>query len=419
MYQSDDYYRKMLMNTWFEKQVKKYQFAKNGKFCDCVLLIKYYPFFVTFSTAYKKNIAHYDTPTDCYSDCMMLMWEGICKFELMEGATWKDLAEGKDKKNYGRLVRYLDKYVAKEMNWLNSDYVETTKLTIDDEGERHITHVFYRVTPASIHHLVLPKGASERVEVGETVEDSYWNDSRKAKCSLFHEWLYTRAIDELKKPHIKLLKKLRDANYSSYDRPAEPYEKVDTRNLKSRLKKIYEWLTKKYMEEEKFLNGGFVLRELRNEYKTLAKYMSILNNPQVEDDDIASRLAEHVLDSMNNDYWIRLIYDILSSESEQAIIQEFQRTSLIHEDNFRLYGKRRTLSNSVLNEVTKAVITRLSELERAIEKEEQYLTLQGEKKSMPVELMHFKLPKKGENKMVYLDVAPNGIMYQRDARNDI
>ena len=416
MYQDDMYYKKLLFNSWFSKVTKFYSEMRNGKTCDTIIVIKHAPFIHVFNTAYRKNIAHYDTPTDCYADCMLLMWEGLCNFKISDDSTWKDIAEGRDKENMGKLIRYLKTYVRKEMNWLNSDYIETTKLTIED-GVRHITHVFYRVTPASLHHLITPKGASEKVEIGETVSNSYWTDAREAKRSLFHEWLYNYAKDILKPQQKKLLKTLRDANYSTFERPTEDYEKVDTRNLKARLKGIYDLLTTRYLQEEKFLTGGFVLQELKKEYTSLSAYTDVFSNPYIAPEEIPSQLAKHVMDSINSRYWEHIIYDMLSDDAERAIIKEYQRTALIYEPDFKFYGKRVVLPIKVLNEVTEAVNLRLDELVSAMEKEIQYLEVIGEKKEKPVQLMHFELPKKGENKLVYLDVSPSGIMYQRHDRN--
>lgn len=416
MYKSDDYYKRKLFNSWFSKVTKFYKEMRNGKTCDIVIIIKHAPFIQVFNGAYRRNIAHYDTPTDCYSDCMLLMWEGLLKFDIKDDSTWQSIADGTDKENLGKLIRYLKTYVRKEMNWLNSDYVETTKLTIED-GVRHITHVFYRVTPASLHHLITPKGTSERVEIGATVENSYWTSTQKAKCSLFHEWLNTCAEDLLKPSHKKLLATLRDANYSTFERPTEEYEKVDTRNLKARLKGIYDLLTSSYLKEEKFLTGGFVLQELRKEYDTLAKYIDIFNNQNIEVEELPNRLAKHILNSMDSRYWEHIIYDMLPSNVERAIIKEYQRTTLIHEPDFRLYGKRIILSNAILNTVTKVVNTRLNELTIAMEQEIQYLEMLGVREEKPVKLMYFELPEKGKNKLVYLDVSPDGIMFQRHNRN--
>lgn len=408
----DYYYREMLFNDWFYKVTRFYGELRNGKSCDIFVELDNPAFTRMFNKAWKNNFKYYETQTDCFSDCMALVWQGLCEFEVRDGATWKGIAENTDRVAYKKLMQYLKTYVSENMKRLNSDYIETTKLTVED-GVRHITHVFYRITPESLQKLVRECDTKEKVELIQTVDKSYWSSQNEYKLSIFMEWVKRYMRDCLKDSQKKLLDELEDANYSTFDRDFDS-EKVKpyNSNLKLKLKRIYDRVIASYIAQNKFLTGGFVLNELKHEYNTLAQYLQYFKDESLTEEELVKRLSSHIICSMDNRHWEDMVYGRLSKETELALVKEYQHVRwIVKGADIKWCSGYIALPIHVLNEVTKAIEVRLEELEQAMLVEIGYLESQGEKYRKPVELMYFELPK-GGHKMVYLDVSPNGIMFQ-------
>lgn len=403
MYRSNDYYREIIFNQWFDKHTKIYESMKDGKNCDVMIDIKYAPFITTFNNVYRSNMRYYDTPVDCYSDCMAMLWEGMLKFEIRDGSSWKDIASKKDIDNYKKLVNYLKTYVVQNVKKLNQDYGVTNK-TIMEENKKKVVHVYYDIVPESLNKLITFDNSLEKIELISSVEKSYWEEKFNYRYGIFAEWAKDNMYKYLTESQKKLLEELRSANYSVYDNDYDTEIVTCSKGkIKLKLDRICEKISSKYSEHQKLITGGYVVQEIDKEIKAYKKFINAIDNN--------SNVSQVILSSMNNKYWERLIYDDLSDASLRYVIKAYQLSAIIYEDDFKLFNNVINLPNVVLEEIVNAVIKRIDHLVDARKYEMKLLEKEAESKKVTVNTMQFELPENYST--AYLKVNAYGIMVQK------
>ena len=132
----DTFYKIAMFSKWFEKKTKRYEHQRDGKFCDIEIKIKHKAFSRVFNECYKKYMRHYETRNDCFCDCVLLVWEGINLFEIKDGSNWKNIFEGKDKKNFGKLMTYVNRHLRFEMERQLYPKISTSKTVKTKEGKK-------------------------------------------------------------------------------------------------------------------------------------------------------------------------------------------------------------------------------------------------------------------------------------------
>lgn len=407
MYRSDDYYRELIFNQWFEKFDKKYEMMRDGKFCDTRINIKYAPFINTFNRVYKKNMRYYDTPMDCYSDCIATLWEGMLEFEIYDDSTWERIAKKEDMDNYKKLVSYLKTYVTRGVERINRDLVETSKL-ISEGKKKWVLHIYYNISVESLNQILTFDNSIEQVELINTIENSYWEKKVNYKYGIFAEWAKENMDKYLTNSQRELLVDLQDVGYSSLD---NEYDISDFKNskgqIKLKLERICEKVSSKFNAEKKFITGGYIVQEIDAELKAYKKLTNVLYDNNCSCDS----LLQVIISSMNNKYWERLLYEDIKNETLLELIRVYQNNTIVYEDDFKLYNNKTGVSPFIICEVTNAVINRINYLIKAREYEMSLLEDEADKKKIKVKQMHFELPK--NSRTVYLKVTPTGIMLQK------
>lgn len=407
MYRSDDYYREQIFNGWFEKYTKVYEMMRDGKMCDIRVDIKYAPFISTFSSAYKKYMRYYDSPMDCYSDCMALVWEGMLNFKINNGSTWEKIAKGEDLDNYKKLVSYLKTHVFRMIKKITQDYSETSK-TINDCGKKKSLHVYYNISPESLNRIVTFDNSLEQVELINSIENSFWEEKMNYRYGIFIEWVRDNMNNFLTKSQMELLDTLQKANYSSLDNDWDMSMVENSKGqIKLRLERICDKVTAKYCEERKLITGGYVVQEIDKEIHSFQKFVNVLNDENCDD-----KLLSHIIvSSMNNPYWERLLYEDISEESLESVIVVKDADTVVYEDTFKLFNRTLCIDKESMYEITNAVADRLKFLIKSREYEMSLLKDEADKKKTNIKQMHFKLPENFSS--VYLGVTPTGIMIEK------
>lgn len=408
MYRSNDFYRTQIFEEWFSKHTKVYEMMRDGKICDTRINIEYAPFIRVFNNAFKSNMRHYDSHIDCYADCMAVLWEGMLKFEIKNDSTWEAIANKTDIDNYKKLVSYLKTYVSQNMKRLNQDFLETTRI-IREGKSRKVAHIFYNIAPDSLNQIITFDNSLEQIELVDTVQNSYWEEKLNYRYGIFAEWARENMWNYLTKSQKELLETLQLANYSSYD---NDYDKkmIDKGKgqIKLRLERICEKISAKYEEEQKLITGGYVIQEIDNEIKAYQKIINVLND---ENNCNEETLAQVIISSMDNRYWERLIYEDISDEAQYDIIWLYQHSTLVYEENFKLYNHKHDLFRTTIYEVVNAVADRIKFLVKKKEEEIKLLEEEAQKKKVKVKMIHSELPK--NYNIIYLKVNPFGIMLQK------
>lgn len=405
MYRSDDYYRELIFYEWFEKNDKRYTTMRDGKMCDISVTVKYAPFISTFASVYRKYKRYYDTAMDCYSECMSLVWEGLLRFKIHDDSTWERIATGQDLDNYRKLVSYLKSHVMRTIKKLNQDCIETTR-TLHDGNNRRKLHLYYNISPESLNKLITFDNSMEQVEIISTIENSYWEEKANYRYGLFADWVRQHLDEYLTKSQMELLSDLRDANYSSLDNEWDSDSIENSRGqIKLRLERICDKVTSKYCEQRKLVVGGYVIQEIDAEIKSLKKFTNALD----DSDNVASDvvLSQIVLSSMNNKYWERLLYEDLSKESLEYIIDAQYADSLVYEDTFKLFTGNIGIDRKALYEVANSITARLEYLYDAREYEMSIISRRSTK-SESSNYLGYEIPQ-GNNE-VYLRMTPLGTL---------
>lgn len=411
MYRSDDYYRKIIFNEWFEKLDKKYSTMKDGKFCDTRIDIKYAPFVKTFNSVYRKNMRYYDNMMDCYSDCMAVLWEGMLEFEILNESTWEDIANKKDIDNYKKLVTYLNKYVKRTIQKMNRDCKETSKLMYEG-NKRWVLHIYYNISTESLNKILTFDNSIEQIELINTIENSFWEKKANYRYGIFAEWVKDNIDKYLTKSQKELLEELKKVNYSSID---DDYDITEFKNskgqIKLKLERIREKIASKYCEDRKLITGGYVVQDINSEIRAYDKFIKAMNEFDKNEEEYNDDLSHIILNSMNNKYWERLLYEDISNEALKDIIRVYQSDAVVYEDNFKLFNHKTKMNKETICEVLTAVVERIVHLNDAIEYEMSLLKDEANTRNVKVNKMHFEVPT--NSKTVYLKISPTGIMIQK------
>lgn len=406
-YRSDDEYREMIFNEWFSKSTKIYELMRDGKCCDTGINIIYPPFISTFNKAYRTNMRHYDTIADCYGDCMALVWEGMIKFRIKNGSSWKAMAEKEDTITLRKLVTFLKTHVTKRIKEMNEDYAETSKW-VHKGKEKKMLHIYYNISTESLNQITTFDNSLEQVEMVDTVTNSFWEQKLNYRYDIFMEWARENMRDYLTESQKKFLDMLQGANYSSFDKDYDKEALGDT-YAKLKLERIRDKVSAKYCADRKYFTGGYVVQTIDAELKSYSKFINILCDE--EEKELDKSLTRTILNSMNSPYWERLIYDDLSYETQQDIISVYQSEVVIYEDNFKFYNQGDSLCKQALYEITNAISKRIDFLLERREFEMNLLESEANQKNLKVKQMHYNLP---ENySIIYLNVNTDGIMVQK------
>lgn len=407
MYRSDDYYRELIFSEWFEKYSKHYEMMRDGKFCDIRIDIKYAPFINTFNRVYKKNMRYYDTPMDCYSDCMAAVWEGMLNFKILNNSTWQYIAEKKDVDNYKKLVSYLKTFVTQNVKKLNQECLETSTL-INNGKKKKLIHIYYNISPESLNQITTFDNSLEKIELINTVENSYWEKQLNYKYGIFAEWAKDNMDKHLTESQKKLLITLREANYSSLDNEYNKEELENTKGqIKLKLERICDKVISRYSEERKLITGGYVVQEIDAELKSYQKIMNAVSNENCNSD----TLLQMIISSMNNKYWERLLYEDIDNKTLMELIRVYKNNTIVYEDDFKLYNNKTKVSLFVICKVINAIIDRTKYLIKAREYEMSLLKDEAGKRNAKIKQMYFEIPENFTT--VYLKVTPSGIMIQK------
>lgn len=406
MYRSNDFYRTQIFEEWFTKHTTVFEMMRDGKICDTRINIEYAPFIKTFNSAFKTNMRHYDSRTDCYSDCMAILWEGMLKFEIKNDSTWEAIANRTDIDNYKKLVSYLKTYVSQNMKRLNQECAETTRIIREGKNKK-VAHIFYNIAPDSLNQIITFDNSLEQVELLDTVQKSYWEEKFNYRYGIFAEWARDNMRQYLTESQKKLLELLQSANYSSYD---NDYDKemlgTGKGQIKLRLERICDKVSAKYEEEQKLITGGYVIQEIDAEIKAYQKFVNVLNDTSDE-----KSLIQVIISSLNNKYWERLIYEDITDDARYDIIWLYQHETVIYEDNFKLFNNASKLFRSTLYEVVNAISKRIEYLMELRVSEFDILHKEASKKKVKTRKIHFELPK--SYNIIYLKVNPFGIMLEK------
>lgn len=406
-YRSDDEYREMLFNEWFTKSTKVYDNMRDGKCCDIDINIIYPPFISVFNKAYRTNMRHYDTRADCYSDCMALAWEAMIKFRINNGSTWEAIATKKDTITLRKLISFIKTYVSKEIKRMKEGYAETSKW-VRRGRDKKMLHIFYKVSPESLNQITTFDNSLEQIELVDTVTSSYWEQKMNYQYDIFMEWARENMRNYLTESQKKFLDTLQAANYSSFDKDYDKEALGDT-YAKLRLERIRDKVSAKYCEDRKYFTGGYIVQELEAELKSYNKFINALN----DENELAleSSLTRVILNSMNNPYWERLIYEDCSYETQQDVIWVYKEETLIYDDNFKLYANSDSLCRQALYDIVDKISKRIETLTKLRDDEMKRLQSEAIDKNLKVRQMQYSLP---ENySVVFLDVNANGIMLQK------
>lgn len=406
-FRSDDEYREQIFNEWFKKNTKVYELMRDGKCCDIGVDIIYPPFISTFNKAYRTNMRHYDTVADCYGDCMALVWEGMIKFRITTGSTWKAMAEKEDTITYRKLVSFLKTHVIKRIKELNEDYAETSKW-IHKGNSKKMLHIYYNITPESLNQITTFDNSLEQVELVDTVTTSYWEQNLNYRYDIFMEWAKENMRNYLTESQKKFLDTLQAANYSSFDKDYDK-EALGDCYAKLKLERIRDKVSAKYCADRKYFTGGYVVQSIDAELKSFSKFINVLCDEKEEELD--GSLTRVILNAMNSPYWERLIYDDLSLEAQQDIIWTYKDEAVIYEDTFKLYKQSDNICRKTLYEVANAISARIDLLLKLRENELALLEQQAGEKNLKVKQMQYVLPENYTT--IFLNVNANGIMVQK------
>lgn len=409
MYRSNDYYREIIFNKWFEKIVTHNKTMRDGKFCDTGVRITHAPFITTFNKVYRQNSRYYDTRKDCYADCMAVVWEGMIKFKIRNDSTWKAIAEMEDMDNYKKLIAYLKTYVVQNIKRMNQNTIETTRVS-KENGKRKVTHIFYNIVPDSLNKVITFDNSMEEVEIVDTIKRSYWEERNNYKYNLFIEWAKENMEKILTKSQNDFLKLLQEANYSTFDNDYDK-EMLESNKMyiKLKLDRICDKIISRYGEYKKYSQGGYIIQEIDAELKAYEKFNNILNNASCEE--MNNQLSRTILNSLNNPYWERLLYEELSDESLKAIIKAYQNDVVVYEDNFKFYKNKVKIPAKTLYELSELIEQRIIKLNKWRSEEMYRLSTEAELRGVKCNLMHYEIQNNSKN--VYLSVNAYGIMVQK------
>jgi len=406
-YRSDDEYREAIFNEWFKRKSTVYETMRDGKCCDSGIDIIYPPFISTFNKAYRTNMRHYDTIADCYGDCMALVWEGMIRFRINTGSSWEKMAKKEDTITYRKLVSFLKTHVMKRIKELNEDYAETSKWVHKGKDKRML-HIYYNITPESLNQITTFDNSLEQVELVDTVTTSYWEQKMNYHYDIFMVWAKENMRNYLTKSQIDFLDTLQAANYSSFDKDYDKEALGDT-YAKLKLERIRDKVSAKYCADRKYFTGGYVVQSIDAELKSYSKFINVLCDEK--ESELDNSLTRVILNSMNNPYWERLIYDDISYEAQQDIIWAYQDEAVIYEENFKLYKQSDSICRKTLYEITDAISARIDKLLALRESELATLEKEAGNKNLKVKQMQYTLPENYTT--IFLSVNADGIMIQK------
>ena len=335
-----------MFNQLFKKKVIVNKNKKDAKLVEIYLEATEPKLSRLFNNLYQKY--RKGTQQDFISDCILLSWEAIERFEIEGNGNWEDILDGLDQLNRKKLISYISNSVRFNIiKKVNPDLKYTTRQI---EGKKQ--HVAILFDSISLSTLIMD--SESEVELGEKVDStqSVWSNSFKNdyKVSAFIEWFQQNKERILIKSQLDFLEKMKGAQkVEGYtDNDIEELTGVPANKVSKKLKRIEIRVLKAWENERENHEKSFSAREKEAEIRLWNKPITIFYNaePSVQN----AELTKWLMGNFNKSKVANIVYDSLNFEDSKIV------TRHINQEN------NKALPVHILNQIMVSIFKRQKEL---------------------------------------------------------
>jgi len=268
--------QKQLFNQLFQKNVKKFKGQRNGKNIDSSLICtepKLDRYIKKQYSKYKKG-----SYNNFFTECMLLSWEAIQKFDILDDGNWRGILDRTDKKNFNRVISYIKTTIKFDVIKKVNPKLKYTTAKIGGERE----HVAYKIEPSSLE-VPIYESADSVIQLKDIInqDSDFWANksyTEDYRYTHFINWYEENKEDILIDSQLELLKNLQKANlvegYSPKD--VEDITGVPSNKINTRLKRIERRILKVWEKENPLGEKTFQDVRRENEINLWEEFIEIM-----------------------------------------------------------------------------------------------------------------------------------------------